>query len=55
MLFAAVANLVEGLRLSALLTLKIGKLSDLPCRHTNTSSVHGGMTIYFSLEIINKK
>jgi hypothetical protein len=53
MLFAALTHLAEGQCLNALLTLKF--LSYLPCRHTNTISVHDGMANYFALKIINKK
>jgi hypothetical protein len=53
-LHAPMAHVAEGLRLSALLTLKVKNY--LTCFvGARISSVHDGMAIYFALENINNK
>jgi hypothetical protein len=53
--FAAPVHLAEGLCPCALLRLKVENSFYLPCRHTNTNSIHDGIEIYFDLKNSNKK
>jgi hypothetical protein len=48
MSLAALANLAEGLS-QRTAHAESREFSYLPCRHTNTNSVHDGMAIYFIL------
>jgi hypothetical protein len=55
MFFAALTELVEGLSIETLPTLKAEKVSNLLSGYTETSNIHNRITFDFVLANVNKK